>query len=141
MVLGIRLRGSSVLLATTAAQSLEVIHWSAPADLAPPSGDILIHYGSLLVTPANTVIIFVKTGASGGYRVDARAAKDGAPIWSAATDYILPPHGWTPGYSPALGPNNRLCFAGAGDTVYYRDNVDGSVPAASGQLDATVFVR
>jgi Calx-beta domain-containing protein len=121
-------------LSATAAQSLEVIHWSTPVDLAPPAGTILIHYGSPLVTPANTVIIPVKTGASGGYRVDARSAKDGSVIWSAITDYILPPHGWIPSYSPALGANNRLYFAGAGGTVHYRDNVDASVPVASGRL-------
>ncbi len=83
-------------LSSTAAQSLEVVHWSAPVDLAPPAGDILIHYGSPLVTPANTVIIPVKKGATGGYRVDARAGKDGSLIWSKNTDYILPPHNWTP---------------------------------------------
>ncbi|PYM15493.1 MAG: hypothetical protein DMD81_14915 [Candidatus Rokuibacteriota bacterium] len=142
--------------AATATQSLDVRHWSTPVDLAPPDGEILIHYGSPLVTPANTVIIPVKTGATGGYRVEARSSKDGALKWSATTDYILPSHNWTPSYSPALDLNNRLYFPGAGGTVYYRDNVDSSAPAASGQLaffgldvyqgnpssfDSTVFVN
>src|SRR5262249_4940362 len=47
-------------------------------------------------------------------------------IWSTTTDYILPPHNWTPSYSPALTPSNRAYFAGAGGTVYFRDNVDGT---------------
>jgi hypothetical protein len=55
-----------------ASQPLEVIHWSTPVDLAPPSGTIPIHYGSPLVTPANTVIVPVKTGNTGGFKVDAR---------------------------------------------------------------------
>src|SRR5262245_18925160 len=83
-------------LSETAAQSLKIIHWSTPVDEAPPTGDILIHYGSPIVTAANTVIIPVKTGPSGGYRVEARSSKNGSLIWSATTDYVLPPHNWTP---------------------------------------------
>ena len=44
-------------LSSVAAQPLEAIHWSTPVDLAPPAGEILIHYGSPLVTSANTVIV------------------------------------------------------------------------------------
>jgi hypothetical protein len=116
----------------TAAQSLKIIHWSTPVDEAPPTGGILIHYGSPIVTAANTVIIPVKT--AGGYKVEARWSKNGSLTWSATTDYILPPHNWTPSYSPALTPGNRLYFPGAGGTVYFRDAPDGSVPTASGQL-------
>src|SRR5213594_1223848 len=121
-------------VSAVAAQPLEGIHWSTPVDLAPPSGDILIHYGSPLVTPANTVIVPVKTGSTGGYKVDARNGTDGSLLWSQTTDYILPPHNWTPSYSPTLTPNNRLYFPGAGGTVYFRDNVDSSGPASTGQL-------
>src|SRR5262245_22968407 len=118
----------------TAAQSLKIIHWSTPVDESPPTGGILIHYGSPIVTAANTVIIPVKTGPSGGYRVEARSSKNGSLIWSATTDYVLPPHNWTPSYSPALTPGNRVYFPGAGGTVYFRDAPDGSVPTGSGQL-------
>ena len=120
-------------LSPVAAQALQTIRWSVPVDLAPPSGSILIHYGSPLVTPGNTVVVPVRT-ATGAYRVDARAAQDGALLWSAATDYILPPHNWIPSYSPALTAANRLYFAGAGGTVYFRDAVDSAAPAAIGQL-------
>ena len=90
-------------LSATAAQPLQVIHWATPVDLAPPTtGFILIHYGSPLVTPANTVIYPVKTGSAGGFRVDARAGADGAPIWSASTDYLLPP---TAAGCPATRPS------------------------------------
>src|SRR6266571_5419115 len=121
-------------VSSAAAQPFEVIHWSTPVDLAPPSGDILIHYGSPLVTLANTVIIPVKTGASGGYKVQARSGKDGSLIWSETSHYILPPHNWTPSYSPTLAKNGRLYFAGAGGTIYFRDNVDAGAPADTGQL-------
>ena len=55
-------------------------------------------------------------------------------LWSADTDYILPPHNWMPSYSPTLTASNRLYFAGAGGTVYFRDAVDTGGPAAIGQL-------
>src|SRR6266850_7065592 len=83
-------------LSSVAAQALEAIHWSTPVDLQPPSGDILIHYGSPLVTSANTVIVPVKTGTSNGFKVDARSGADGTLIWSLTTDYILPTHNWGP---------------------------------------------
>ena len=121
-------------VSAVAAQPLEVIRWSTPVDLAPPSGNILIHYGSPLVTPANTVVVPVKTGSTGGYRVEARNAQDGSLIWSQTTDYILPPHNWTPSFSPTLTPSNRLYFPGAGGTVYFRDDVDSGGPAPPGQL-------
>ena len=120
--------GSAVL-----SQPLETIRWSTPVDLAPPSGEILIHYGSPLATPSNTIIVPVKTGSAGGFKVEARRGQDGTLIWSQTTDYILPAHNWTPSYSPALTPGNRLYFAGAGGTVYFRDNVDSS-GSSGGQL-------
>lgn len=116
------------------AQPLEAIRWSTPVDLAAPVGDIPIHYGSPLLTPANTVIVPVKTGSTDGYRVDARSGQDGSLIWSQTTDYILPPHDWTPSYSPVLTATNRLYFAGAGGTVYFRDNADTGGPMSIGQL-------
>jgi hypothetical protein len=121
-------------VSAVASQPLETIRWSTPVDLAPPSGEILIHYGSPLVTPANTVILPVKTGSGEGYKVEARTALDGSLIWSQNTDYILPPHNWTPSYSPTLTPSNRLYFPGAGGTVYFRDNVDSGGPPTIGQL-------
>jgi hypothetical protein len=60
--------------------------------------------------------------------------QSGALIWSATTDYVLPPHNWTPSYSPALTPSNRLYYPGAGGTVYYRDGVDSASPSATGQV-------
>ena len=121
-------------VSSSAAQPLQVVRWSTPVDLAPPAGDILIHYGSPLVTPANTVIVPVKTGSTGGYRVDARHGADGSLIWSQNTDYILPPHNWTPSYSPTLAPTNRLYLPGAGGTVYFRESVDSGGPVSTGQL-------
>ncbi len=122
-------------LSTTASQPLNQVHWQTPMDLQPQySGtSLLIHYGSPLVTSANTVIVPVKTGATGGFRVDARAGTDGALKWSMTTDYILPPASWIPAFGPALTSQPRLYFPGAGGTVYFRDQPDAP-SGASGQI-------
>jgi hypothetical protein len=63
---------------SVAAQPLSNTHWSTPVDLHPEitSGEILIHYGSPLVTPANTVIVPVKTGKN-SFRVEAHNGSNG----------------------------------------------------------------
>jgi hypothetical protein len=120
----------------TASQVLSRIHWQTPVDLNPQysGSDLLIHYGSPLVTAANTVIVPVKTGATGGFRVDAHNGNNnGALLWSQTTDYILPSHQWTPVFGPVLTSAPRLYFPGAAGTVYYRDSPD-SVTGTQAQL-------
>jgi len=77
----------------------------------------------------------VKTGASDGFRIEARNGKSGALLWSNTTDYSLPPYAglWTPSFPAALTPQNRLYFAGAGGTVYYVDNPDAPNATITGQ--------
>jgi len=122
-------------LSPTASQALSRIHWQTPVDLDPQyhRGSLLIHYGSPLVTAANTVIVPVKTGARSGFRVDAHDGGSGTLLWSLTTDYILPAHNWTPPFSPVLAPGPRLYFPGTAGTVYYRDSPD-SVSGATGQI-------
>ena len=116
-------------------QSLAQIRWHTPVDLQPQydGSELLIHYGSPLVTALNTVIVPVKTGVDGGFRVEARAAVDGSLKWSQTSDYILPEHDWTPAFGSTLTPAGRLYFPGAGGTVYYRDAPD-SAAGPQGQL-------
>src|SRR5881227_3587202 len=59
---------------------LDAIRWHTPVDLAPQytNGKLFIHYGSPTVTDANTVIIPVKTGATNGFRIDARNGATGS---------------------------------------------------------------
>jgi hypothetical protein len=104
-------------------QPLQAIHWQTSVDLNPQysSGELLIHYGSPLVTAANTVIVPVKTGATDGFSLSAFDGASGTAKWTVASDYTLPPHDWTPPFSPALTPTQRLYYAGAGGTLYYRD--------------------
>src|SRR5271170_5251806 len=70
-------------LSPVASQPLASIHWQTPVDLNPQysGGELLIHYGSPLITRSNTVIVPVKTGASGGFRIEAHAGTNGALKW------------------------------------------------------------
>src|SRR5580704_5389210 len=125
-------------LAEAQAQALGRIRWHTPVDLAPQyddEGELLIHYGSPLVTARDTVIVPVKTGATGGLRIEARGAGNGTLKWSATSDYVFPPANWTPEFAPAMTPNARarLYYPGAGGTVYFRDDPDSN-RGSSGQI-------
>ncbi len=88
-------------------QDLGRITWSSPVDLAPQytsSGALLTHYGSPAVTDANTIVIPVKTTATGGFRVEGRSGATGTQIWSLASDYTTPPHNWLPSYNVLITP-------------------------------------
>ena len=119
-----------------ASQPLNRILWQTPVDLNPQysGGELLIHYGSPLITRSNTVIVPVKVGAASGFRVEAHMATNGALLWMQSTDYRLPPHGWTPSFSSTLTPKNRLYFPGGGGTVYFRDAPDSTNAPATGQI-------
>jgi hypothetical protein len=85
--------------ATIAAQSLGRILWQTPVDLAPQYGGggsyLLSHYGSPVISSRNTVLVPVKTTANGSFRFEARNGSNGALLWSAPTDYVVPPHNAT----------------------------------------------
>jgi hypothetical protein len=116
-------------------QPLMAIHWQTPVDLNPPynGGNLLIHYGSPLVTQANTVIVPVKTGANDGFEVEAFDGGTGSLKWTVSTDYSVPKNYWTPPMSLVLTPANRLYIPGAGGTVYTIDNPDANNATISGQ--------
>jgi predicted secreted protein len=120
-----------------ATQDLNRIAWSTPLDLVPThtaGGALLIHYGSPVVTSHNTIVLPVKTGAGGGFRLEARSGGNGGLIWSAPTDYQLPPHNWVPSYNAALTTGNRLYAPGAGGKLLVMDDAD-----AGGTLRTVVF--
>lgn len=122
-----------------ATQTLSRVLWTAKVDLAPQynaAGALLIHYGSPVISARNTVMTGVKTGAAGGFRLEARNGGNGAMLWSADTDYVLPTQqSWTPSYNLVLTAANRVYAPGAGGKLYYRDNPD----TAGGALQTAVF--
>jgi hypothetical protein len=117
------------------AKTLKRIRWQTPVDLAPQlsGSDLLIHYGSPLITQDNTVIVPVKTGAMGGYRVEAHKGSDGSLQWMLSSDWVAAPHNWTPSFAPALTSHQRLFIPAEGGTVLYR-NQPGSATGATGRL-------
>ena len=124
-------------LSPIASQPLHRIVWQTSLDLSVATnntGELFIHFGSPLITRSNTVIVPVKTTGAGAFRIESRVGATGATNWMKSTDYILPPHNWTPSFSPALTPNNRLYFPGIGGTVYYCDAPDSTNLPAFGQL-------
>ncbi|MDX1932364.1 MAG: hypothetical protein SFU56_07150 [Capsulimonadales bacterium] len=130
-------------ISPVAAQPLRHIRWTARVDLRPQySGPYLLtHYGSPVVTAGNTVIFPVKTAAANGstgagrFRIEARRGTDGTVVWRQDTNYLLPPHNWTPTCGPTLTPQNRVCFPGPGGTVHFRTNPD----SATGTVGAWSF--
>jgi hypothetical protein len=115
-----------------ASQPLDVIHWQTSIDLNNTGA--FAHYGSPVITPANTVIIPVKTGANGGFELKAMNGATGSPLWTITSDYTLPPYSWIPPFDPALSSSNVLYFPGNGGTVYYVSNPDTPGATKSGQL-------
>jgi len=102
------------------------VRWSTPVDLQPQyNGDLLlIHYGSPLITRRNTVVVTVKVGATDGFRLEGHRGDTGELLWTEPTDYILPPHNWTPSLGAALPKGKSLVFPGAGGTVIRRNSPD-----------------
>jgi hypothetical protein len=125
--------------ATISAQPLGRILWQTPVDLAPQYGGggsyLLTHYGSPVISSRNTVLVPVKTAANGSFRFEARNGATGALLWSANSDYVVPPHNWFPSYNVTLTSTGRVYAPGAGGKLYFRDDVD----SATGTLQTVVF--
>src|SRR4051812_41859556 len=120
-------------LSTVASQTLDAIRWSTPVDESNPGSPIYIHYGSPVITSANTIVVPVRE-ADGSFRVDARRAADGTLLWQAETPFLTAPStgGWVPSFAPTLTPSGRLYYQGVGGTVYRVDNPNdpAAVPVA-----------
>ena len=126
---------------TVAGQALDDIHWETPVDLHPQySGeDLLIHYGTPIVTVNNTVIVPERNETAGGYDVKAFDGASGALKWvqTEAEEFVNPASSWVPSYSPALAAlpaGTRLYFPGADGTIFYRDSPDSVGPATPGRI-------
>ncbi|MGB8012220.1 MAG: hypothetical protein WCF68_11435 [Terriglobales bacterium] len=109
-------------LSTVQSQPLSTIHWNTPVDLNPPEGTIYIHYGSPLVTAANTVIVPVKTGTN-SFRVDARNGATGDLLWTEKTGWQAPEASFVPGMGPTIS-GTRLFIPDIAGRVLVRHNPD-----------------
>ena len=112
------------------AQNLNTIKWSTSIDFNNTGA--LTHYGSPLITAANTILVPVKT-VGNGFRVDAFNGATGSLKYVSNTDYILPTHNWIPVYNPCIATGSfgtRMYYAGAGGTIWHIDNPDSNTPGA-----------
>src|SRR5580704_4997043 len=99
-------------------QPFDKIRWRAKVDLAPQlvDGELLIHYGSPMITAANTVLVPTRVSAKGGFRVVAYSGTSGKRRWSLNTDYRMLANGlgaFTPPLPAVLTPSKTLAVAGA----------------------------
>jgi hypothetical protein len=127
-------------VAPASPQPLKRIRWQAKVDLAPDlAGDqLLIHYGSPMITRANTVVVPTRVSAANGFQMVAYAGTNGRQKWSFPTDYVQPASAfteWTPPLPATLTPSNAVVVAGAGGTVLVRANADD----ATGSLTRRAF--
>jgi hypothetical protein len=109
-------------LSTVQSQPLDIIHWHVPVDLHPPQGEILIHYGSPLVTAANTVVVPVKTGPN-SFRVEGINGATGARLWLQSTGYQAPGASFVPGLGPTIS-GSQLYVPDIAGRVLVRQNPD-----------------
>jgi len=116
-------------LSTVQSQPLDKIHWHTPVDLHPPEGEIFIHYGSPLITAANTVVVSVKTG-SNSFRVEGINGATGKRFWTKATGYQAPEASFVPGMGPTIS-GNQLFVPDIAGRVLVRQNPDEAQGAVS----------
>src|SRR5450631_1627376 len=109
-------------VSTVQSQPFSTIHWHTPVDLFPPGGTIFIHYGSPLVTAANTVIVPVKTGTN-RFRVEAHNGVTGKRMWAQSTGYQAPGASFVPGMGPTIS-GNQLFVPDIAGRVLVRQNPD-----------------
>jgi len=124
-------------LSAVASQPLSAIRWTTNENLDPQySGDeLLIHYGSPMLTAGNLAVIPVKTTASGGFELQGLVGSTGAAAWTLTSDYVVPPVGsWFPPYSPTLTNGGLIYYAGAGGSIY-RSNTGSAGAVAPTRLN------
>jgi len=118
------------------AQPFRRIRWRAKVDLAPvlSFGELLIHYGSPMITAANTVLVPTRVSKKAGFRVVAYSGTSGAPHWSLNTDWRPPAFtggfgAWTPPLPAVLTPRAALAVAGGGGTILVRRHANKTAGA------------
>jgi hypothetical protein len=120
-------------VATAQPQPFKQIRWRAKVDRAPllVHNELLIHYGSPMITSANTVLVPTRISARAGFSIVAYSGNRGTRRWSLSTDYRMPAFANGVGTwmlpLPAVLTRSHLDVAGAGGTVLTRAHVNRAV--------------
>jgi hypothetical protein len=125
-------------LSSVGSQFPQKIVWSTSVDLlsATDFGFLNTHYGSPVMTSQNTVIVPVKTGESGGFRMEGHRGSDGTLLWQLDSDYTYPPsYDWMLPFQIVIANPNTVAMAGAGGTVIVRTTPN----SASGTVTRYAF--
>jgi hypothetical protein len=129
-------------VARQSAQPFHRIRWRAKVDLNPALTHhaLFIHYGSPMISAANTVLVPTRVSKKAGFRVVAYSGTSGKRRWSLNTDYRPPAIAngvtvFTPPLPAALTSRKALAVAGAGGTVLLR----GQVNKPTGAVRRLVF--
>ncbi len=122
-------------LSSVAAQSYGRVKWSTAIDqtTAGQSGDILAHYGSPIITAANTVFVPVHSGVS-IYQVEVRDGADGSLRAILPSGWIPPASDWVPSFAPGLSARNIFYMPDANGTVSYVNDADAPTPVIAGNV-------
>jgi hypothetical protein len=111
-----------------ASQPPQQVFWKTPVDDEHPStgGPIYVHYGSIMITRVNTVLVPVKPTSGGAFRIESRRGSTGALVWSATSDYSIAPNAnWYPPFGCTLTPKDaKVAMPGDGGTVLIRSFPD-----------------
>jgi len=114
---------------TTSAGDLNNVIWQATIDSSGSSS--IERYAQPLVSANNTVIVPVRTSST-NVKLNLYDGASGFLKHTINTDYVLTNNLFKPPYEPVLC-GTRLYYPGAGGTIYYIDNIDGT-PTAPTQL-------
>lgn len=120
-------------ISSVASQPMERIIWHTSVDPTFPNDgrEILIHYGSPLITKRDTVVVTVRTDQTNDFRVEGHCGYDGSLRWTQTTDYKLPYYGWIPPCGPTLAPDDSLYVPAAGGTVLHITGIDTAAPVVT----------
>jgi hypothetical protein len=121
-------------VSATAAQPLSNIHWSTPVDTFNEyqPGPLYIHYGTPVITAANTVLVPQRTNVDiggvtePGFQVNAFNGNTGVQMYTLFTDYTSPATAWIPSYGATLALGSKYYYPGGGGTVYLRNSPDST---------------
>ena len=115
-------------IAVVPPQPFTRIRWKAKVDLHPflDNGTLDIHYGSPMITAANTVLVPTRVSTKAGFRVVAYSGSNGTRRWALNTDWQPASQvdgsglSFTAPLPAVLTPSATLAVAGAGGTILLR---------------------